>query len=95
MLHLLAATFPLLTMSAMQEVLTTFPLHGGEKLNTSKCKQAHTPSRHIFPFFPTWLVIGRLDAPCHPSLPSIPEGRMPRVRLRDWCEVGAGAGDSD
>lgn len=42
--HLLAATFPLLTMSAMQEVLTTFPLHGGKKLNTSKCKQAHTPS---------------------------------------------------
>ncbi|KAK2904423.1 hypothetical protein Q8A73_011080 [Channa argus] len=60
-----------------------------------KCKQAHTASRHIFPFFPTWLVIGCPDAPCHPSLPSIPEGYMPRARQRDWCEVGAGPGDSD
>lgn len=60
-----------------------------------KCKQAHTPSRHIFPFFPTWLVIRCLDAPCHRSLPSIPEGYMPRVRQRDWHEAGAGPGDSD
>lgn len=69
-----------------------------QKLSTSQVNVntfTHTPSHDIVPFFPTWLVIGCLDAPCHPSLPSIPEGYMPRVRQRDWCEVGAGPGDSD